>query len=210
MLLDYLHQRFCVQSVLYLFIEVFFIAFVDISCSRFLFSPLMSYLGVCQAEHGSQLLSVRFGDVFLDLKSLLQPLPLQVREDGPGPRPFPLVRLRHRVLGQDCVRPWKTQGGGGGGEGKEEQKPGAIFQVSSNCAVPASCLLQPPAARLYLGRCPETDAGLLACHCRCRRCCCCLVRSSWRPRHSSRSLWRRSTGRPMVGLGCASLTDGSS
>lgn len=97
----------------------------------------MSYLRVCQAEHGSQLLSVRFGDVFLDLKSLLQALSLQVREDGPGPRPFPLVRLRHRVLGQDCVRPWKTQGGGGG-EKKEEQKAGSSFSCHQ------AALFQPP------------------------------------------------------------------
>lgn len=57
----------------------------------------------------------------------------------------------------------------------------------------------------YLGRCPETDAGLIACCC-----CCCLVNSSWRARRSSRGLWRRSTGWSVAERGCGSLTDGSS
>lgn len=56
----------------------------------------------------------------------------------------------------------------------------------------------------YLGRCPETDAGLIVC------CCCCLVNSSWRMRRSSRGLWRRSTGWPEAERGHGFLTDGSS
>lgn len=185
--------------------EVFFF----FCCGHLRVSFLVSYLGVCQAEHGGQLLSVRFGDVFLDLKSLLQAFSLQVREDSPGPRSFPLVRLRHGVLCQDCVRPWKTQRRRRRRWEERRRESRGIRLVSSRCGLPASCLLQPSAASVYLGRCPETDAGLIVCRCR-RRCCCCLARSSWRPRHSSRSLWRRSTGWPMVGLGCASLTDGSS
>lgn len=113
MLQNHLHQRFCVKSVFFVCLFFWFLL-RTFNALRLRFSLLVSYLRVCQAEHGSQLLSVRFGDVFLDLKSLLQPLSLQVREDCPGPRSFPLVRLRHRVLCQDCVRPWKTQGGGGG------------------------------------------------------------------------------------------------
>lgn len=64
-----------------------------------------SYLRVRQPEHRSQLLPVRLGDVLLDLEPLLQSFPLQVGEHRPRPRPFPLVRLRHRVLGEDGVWP---------------------------------------------------------------------------------------------------------
>lgn len=66
-------------------------------------SDQTSYLSVCQAQHGSQLLPVRLGDILLDLEPLLQPFPLQVREHGPGPRPLPLVRLRHGVFGENGI-----------------------------------------------------------------------------------------------------------
>lgn len=63
-----------------------------------------SHLSVCQPEHRSQLFSVRLGDIFLYLKSLLQSFPLQVGEHRPRPRPLPLVRLWHRVFSEDGVR----------------------------------------------------------------------------------------------------------
>lgn len=75
--------------------------------------PPHSYLSVCQAEHGGQLLSVWLGDILLYLKSLLEPFPLQVGKHRPRPRPFPLVRLWHRVFREDGVRAWKTRRGRG-------------------------------------------------------------------------------------------------
>lgn len=68
-----------------------------------------SYLSICEPQHGSQLLSVRLGDVLLYLKSLLQAFPLQVGEHGPRPRPLPLVRLRHCVFCEDGVGTWRRQ-----------------------------------------------------------------------------------------------------
>ena len=50
----------------------------------------MSYLRIGQSETGRQLPPVRLRDVLLHLESLLQPLPLQVGEDGSRPGLFPL------------------------------------------------------------------------------------------------------------------------
>lgn len=67
-----------------------------------------SHLSVRQPQHGRQLFSVRFGDVLLDFKPLLQSFSLQVGEHRPGPRPLPLVGLWHGVFGEDGIRTWKT------------------------------------------------------------------------------------------------------
>ena len=47
---------------------------------------LLAYLSVGEPEAGGELPPVGLGDVLLHLESLLQPLPLQVREDGARPR----------------------------------------------------------------------------------------------------------------------------
>ena len=46
----------------------------------------MAYLSVGEPEAGGELPPVGLGDVLLHLEALLQPLPLQVREDGARPR----------------------------------------------------------------------------------------------------------------------------
>lgn len=175
------------------------------------FCPTRSHLSVCQAEHGGQLLSVRLRDILLYFKSLLQPFPLQVGEHRPRPRPFPLVRLWHRVFREDGVGPWKTQRGYAVGSRKENRNRRVHSLQVSRTSKQGARLGRPPVFHTptyggYLGRCPETDAGLIACCC----CCCCLVNSSWRARRSSRGLWRRSTGWPVAERACGSLTDGSS
>lgn len=92
-------------------------------------------------------------------------------------------------------------------ERKREQKPerGLTAGVTEPDWASFLSVTHSPTCGVYLGRCPETDAGLFACCC-----CCCLVNSSWRTRRSSRGLWRRSTGWPEAERGGGCLTDGSS
>lgn len=158
----------------------------------FFFLREPSHLSICEPQHGSQLLSVRLGDVLLYLESLLQTFPLQVGEHGPRPRPLPLVRLRHRVFREDgvgtCRRQKHTRG---------TRVESTAMRRHTAWLEAVSCS---PTGGVYLGRCPETDAGL-------RVCCCCLVNSSWRTR-PSQGLWRRSTGWQEAERGRGGLTDG--
>ena len=68
----------------------------------------MAYLSVGESEAGGELPPVGLGDVLLHLESLLQPLPLQVREDGARPRLLalsagPNADLRKKRGGRESV-----------------------------------------------------------------------------------------------------------
>lgn len=64
------------------------------------FSILNTHLTVFKAQFLRQLLPIRFANVFLDLKSPLQPLPLEVTEDGPSHHASPRFT-------STAVRPWE-------------------------------------------------------------------------------------------------------
>ena len=61
---------------------------------------LLAYLSVGEPEAGGELPPVGLGDVLLHLESLLQPLPLQVREDGARPRLLALSARPNADLGK--------------------------------------------------------------------------------------------------------------